>query len=115
MNEERNSDRWTRAAIVIIALAMLFGAPSLAYPYGRDQGLFHYIGREWFVHGAVPYRDTFDLKPPPIYLVYGICARVFGDSMWGIRLVEWLLLVPLCGFLAAMAVQFVLDGVGATL
>ena len=101
MNEERKPDRWTRAAIVIVALGMLFGAPSLLYPYGRDQGLFHYIGREWFVHGAVPYRDTFDLKPPPIYLVYGICARIFGDSMWGIRLVEWLLLVPLCGFLAA--------------
>lgn len=101
MNDERKPDRWTRAAIVIVALGMLFGAPSIAYPYGRDQGLFHYIGREWFVHGAVPYRDTFDLKPPPIYLVYGICARVFGDAMWGIRLVEWLLLVPLCGFLAA--------------
>jgi hypothetical protein len=101
VNEERKPDRWTPAAIVVVALGMLFGAPSLAYPYGRDQGLFHYIGREWFVHGAVPYRDTFDLKPPPIYFVYGICARIFGDAMWGIRLVEWLLLVPLCGFLAA--------------
>lgn len=101
VNEERKPDRWTPAAIVVVALGMVFGAPSLAYPYGRDQGLFHYIGREWFVHGAVPYRDTFDLKPPPIYFVYGICARVFGDAMWGIRLVEWLLVVPSCGALAA--------------
>lgn len=101
MNEKQKPDRWTPAAIVVVALGMLIGAPSLLYPYGRDQGLFHYIGREWFVHGAVPYRDTFDLKPPPIYLVYGIVARIFGDAMWGIRLVEWLLLVPLLGFFCA--------------
>lgn len=101
MDERGKRDRWSAAAIAIAALGALIGAPSLFFPYGRDQGLFHYIGREWFLHGAVPYRDTFDLKPPPIYVIYGLCVRVFGDVMWGIRVVEWLLLVPATGMLAA--------------
>lgn len=79
---------------------MLFGAPSLAYPFGSDQGLFWYIGREWLLHGAVPYRDTFDIKPPPIYLLHGLCSLISGGGMWGIRLVEWLAMIPL-GFVVA--------------
>lgn len=74
---------------------MLFGAPSLAYPFGSDQGLFWYIGREWLLHGAVPYRDTFDIKPPPIYLLHGLSSLISGGGMWGIRLVEWLAMIPL--------------------
>ena len=29
------------------AVATVFGLPSLAYPFGRDQGLFFYAAREW--------------------------------------------------------------------
>jgi hypothetical protein len=99
--DDPKRERWSATSIVVLVLGALFGAHSLLYPYGRDQSLFHYIGREWVHHGAVPYRDTFDLKPPLIYLIHGLCILVFGDVMWGIRLVEWLVLVPLLGVLGA--------------
>ncbi len=89
------------AAIAIGVIGMLFGAPSLAFPFGRDQALFYVVGREWARSGAVPYRDTFDLKPPFIYAVHAACVLVFGEGMWPIRLVEWLIVVPLFGVAAA--------------
>lgn len=80
--------------IALIVLAMAFGAISLAYPFGRDQGLFYYVGREW-IHGSVPYRDSMDQKPPLIYLIYALATILFGENLWSIRLLEffWVLLI----------------------
>ncbi|HSO32515.1 MAG TPA: hypothetical protein VLT33_08365, partial [Labilithrix sp.] len=69
---------------------MLFGAISLPYPPGPDQGLYFYIGREMVRHGAMPYRDMLDQKTPAIYLLYAALIRVFGEHIWGIRVAEWL-------------------------
>lgn len=67
---------------------LAFGSASLAFPYGGDQGLYHYIGREW-VHGRLPYRDTFDVKTPGIYIVHALCVTLFGErSIWPIRAAE---------------------------
>lgn len=93
-------ERWSTPSIVTFAIGMLFGAPSLAYPLGSDQALFWYVGRGWLLYGAVPYRDAFDVKPPPIFLVHGLASLISGGGMWGIRLVEWLAMIPI-GFLAA--------------
>jgi hypothetical protein len=57
---------------LLLATAVAFALPSLAYPFGRDQALYHYVARGWFDHGLLPYRNIFDQKPPGIYLVYGI-------------------------------------------
>ncbi|MDB4977052.1 MAG: hypothetical protein JWN48_5393 [Myxococcaceae bacterium] len=77
---------------LFLALALVFGAVSLAYPFGRDQGLYHYVGREWFL-GALPYRDVMDQKTPIIYLIFGLANFIFGEHMWSVRLVElvWVL------------------------
>ncbi len=70
------------------ALALLFGWFSLAYPFGRDQGLFAYIGRAWFERGEIPYRDAIEHKPPGIFVVHGLLVTIFGPSMWPIRLLD---------------------------
>jgi hypothetical protein len=93
-------DRWSKSSAATLAIGMLFGAPSLAYPFGSDQALFWYVGRGWLLYGAIPYRDAFDVKPPPIFLLHGLASLISGGGMWGIRLVEWLAMIPL-GFLAA--------------
>jgi hypothetical protein len=71
-----------------MALAVLFGAASLAYPFAWDQGINYYVGREWLLRGSIPYRDLFDHKPPGIYVVHAICIRLFGEGMHGIRIAE---------------------------
>ena len=59
------------AAPYLLALLVtwLLLLPTLAYPLGRDQSVFAYLGRV-IAHGGMPYRDAWDLKPPAIYLAY---------------------------------------------
>ncbi len=70
-----------------LALAFVHGLPSLAYRLGHDQAMFFYIGREW-LHGRIPYRDAFDVKPPGIYAVYALSIALFGERLWAPRLLE---------------------------
>ncbi|HEY0463603.1 MAG TPA: hypothetical protein VGC79_05315, partial [Polyangiaceae bacterium] len=67
---------------------VLWFAPTLFYPFGRDQGLYFYIAREWTARGALPYRDSFDQKPPGIYCIHRLANWLSGDAQWGIRALE---------------------------
>ncbi|MDB4998736.1 MAG: hypothetical protein JWM74_6168 [Myxococcaceae bacterium] len=77
-----------RLDAALAACALAFGWVSLLYPFGRDQSLFFYIGREWFLRGAIPYRDAIEHKPPGIFVIHGILLRIFGEAMWPIRLFD---------------------------
>lgn len=72
-------------ALFLLALAL--GLPSLAFPFGHDQGLYFYVGREW-LHGACPYRDVFDHKTPGIYVVHLVSIALFGEHTWAIRIAD---------------------------
>jgi len=91
------------ANISLCALTLIYSLPSLAYPYGRDQGVFHYVGREW-LRGLIPYRDTFDHKPPGIHVIYALAGMVSKNQMWGIRLFE-LAAIFIMGWLTVKALQ----------
>ncbi len=82
---------------------MLVGAVSLTYPPGPDHGLYFYIGREMVRHNAMPYRDMLDQKTPAIYLLYAALVRILGEHVWGIRLAEWLVMVPFAFCVARVA------------
>ncbi len=75
------------ADAVLIAGALLFSCCSLTYPFGHDQGVHYYMGREW-LHGAIPYRDAFDYKTPGIFAIYALLTKVFGGHQWTIRAAE---------------------------
>jgi Dolichyl-phosphate-mannose-protein mannosyltransferase len=86
-----------------ILLALVYAWPTTAYRFGRDQALFFYIGREW-LNGSVPYKDTFDLKPPAIYLLHAISITILGPHQWSIRVFEVFGVVVLA-IVAALAVR----------
>lgn len=88
----------------LATLAVAFGWCTLFYPFGRDQGLYYYVGREWALRGSVPYRDILDHKTPGIYLVHGALVALFGQQLWAIRVAELLAVVAL-GIVAAHASQ----------
>lgn len=72
---------------------------SLWWPFGRDQGIFAWTG-DMIVRGGVPYKDAWDIKGPAVYLHYALAQGFFGRNMWGIRLIDGLILA---GALAAAA------------
>lgn len=70
-----------------IAVAIIYGLPTLDYPFTRDIALFSYVGRIWF-GGGLPYRDVYDFTPPGIYALNALALALFGSNMWGIRVFE---------------------------
>lgn len=89
--------------LVGLLLAFFYGLPSVEYAFGRDQAIFHYIGREWLA-GSLPYRDAFDTKPPAIYLLHALLVALTGGSIAAIRWAELLGLLGL-SWLAVRAVH----------
>ncbi len=57
---------------------------TLAYPFGYDQAVFSTAG-DMILHGAVPYRDFLDTKPPLIYYLYASAIAIFGRDEWSIH------------------------------
>ena len=79
--------RFSRTDVVLLVAAFAIGSFSLAFPLGSDQAIHYYVGREW-LHGAIPYRDTFDYKTPGIFVVHAIVIALFGEQTWGIRFAD---------------------------
>lgn len=92
-----------RADVVLTAVALAFGASSLAHPFGRDQGLYFYVAREWVRRGAIPYRDVLDHKTPGIYVLHALVIRLFGEAAWGIRLADMVCVMALGWICARLA------------
>ncbi len=65
----------------IMLVAMVF------YPFGYDQAVFS-TGGAMIVHGAFPYRDFLDTKPPLIFYLYAGAQLLFGTQEWSIRLFD---------------------------
>jgi hypothetical protein len=76
-----------RAAPALATLAALLLLPSLFYPFARDQGVFAYAGQV-ILHGGLPYRDVWDLKPPGVYYTYAAMLALTGSHMIGVRALD---------------------------
>ncbi|MBI3939992.1 MAG: glycosyltransferase family 39 protein [Acidobacteria bacterium] len=77
------------AWIGVCALALLLRYPAADIPLERDEGEYAYIGSRWLL-GEVPYQESFDQKPPGVFLVYGLMMRLIGTSPaaihWGTQI-----------------------------
>jgi len=71
------------------ALALFAAVPSFTRLPGVDSGIFLYAAQA-IVHGAVPYRDVWDNKPPGIYLVDALGLLIGAGSRWGVWTLEWI-------------------------
>jgi hypothetical protein len=87
------------AGLLLFAVAAALLAPMLAYPFGRDQGLFA-CAADVIRRGGLLYRDVWDLKPPGVYYLYWLSLAAFGRSMLAPRLLDLLLTLATAGSLA---------------
>jgi 4-amino-4-deoxy-L-arabinose transferase-like glycosyltransferase len=63
----------------VCALACLLRWPIAAVPLERDEGEYAYIAQRWWL-GEVPYRDSFDQKPPGVFAAYAVIQKTLGTS-----------------------------------
>lgn len=87
-----------------VAVAVLWAAMSLTYPFGWDQGLFAWVGGV-IVQGGMPYRDAWDFKGPLVYYVYAAVELLCGRHLWSIRLVDLALLAGASVAVARLAAR----------
>ena len=79
--------------------ALARALPVLSNFPGRDQGTYLTIGRS-LLEGRILYRDLWDNKPPGIFYLYALIARVFGTHLWSAAAVDLglILLISWCIF-----------------
>jgi hypothetical protein len=90
---KRQSSPGTRFAfmgwLAAAALACALRAPVADLPFERDEGGYAYIAQRWLA-GDVPYRDTFDQKPPGVFAFYAAAIELGGATpaavRWGAQL-----------------------------
>ena len=85
-------------AIGVLIVLLPISPLNIVQP-ARDSGVFLYAG--WrMLHGDIPYLDIWDHKPPVIFFVNALGLLLGGGSIWGVWLVELLLLffAALLGF-----------------
>src|SRR3954469_10691249 len=72
------------ALIVLLPIALY--APFFTEPFEGDEGVYATIAQH-MLHGALPYRDFFDHKPPLIYGWYGVSFLLFGENVLAPRII----------------------------
>jgi hypothetical protein len=72
-----SSRTWVWALLLIALVA--FRLPALLRPAGGDQHLYAYTAGR-VLHGDMPYRDSWDQKPPGIFFVYAAAWAVWPDA-----------------------------------
>jgi hypothetical protein len=97
----RAFSRWKDALGTLLAL--LYGLPAIAYPFGNDQALHWYLGWRW-LHGELPFVSGISSKPPGIFAVHALSIALFGANEWAIRISE-LVTVVLVGYVLAYCVR----------
>jgi 4-amino-4-deoxy-L-arabinose transferase-like glycosyltransferase len=75
--------------LLILLFGIAIGCVSLIYPFGRDQGIYAYIGK-LLLEGKIQYKYAFDLKPPGVHYVFALAELIFGQSMCNIRIFDLL-------------------------
>ncbi|WCT13263.1 ArnT family glycosyltransferase [Mucilaginibacter jinjuensis] len=72
--------------IVFFVLQLVVTLLSNGFVLSFDESVWHYIGRNWFRNGLVPYSGGADNKSPFIFVIYGLSDQLFGVNYWFVRI-----------------------------
>jgi hypothetical protein len=68
--------------VFLTALQLIITLLSNGFVLSFDESIWHYIGRNWFRHGLVPYTGGTDNKSPFIFAIFGLSDTLFGVNYW---------------------------------
>lgn len=77
---------WSPRPLQLIALFVLLQLFITLFTNGFvlsfDEAMWHYIGRNWFRNGLIPYNGGVDNKSPLIFAIFGLSDKLFGVNYW---------------------------------
>ncbi|MFD0750601.1 ArnT family glycosyltransferase [Mucilaginibacter calamicampi] len=86
MNLKQSIKNWSPGVLQIIVLLTLLQLfitlLTNGFALSADEAMWHYIGRNWFRHGLVPYSGGVDNKSPLFFAVFGLSDLFFGVNYW---------------------------------
>jgi len=68
--------------LILALLQLLITLLTNGFALSQDEAMWHYIGRNWFRHGLVPYSGGVDNKSPLFFAVFGLSDLLFGVNYW---------------------------------
>ncbi len=89
--------------LTLIGAAILL-APTLTWDFAYDQGTFAYGGSA-LLKGLVPYIDFWDIKPPNIFYAYSAAFGFFGESIFAIRLLDYIVALITIALLFELSIR----------
>jgi len=75
-----------------VTFSLFWCVVSLWFPFGWDQGMLAAVG-DVIVRDGMAYRDGWEMKGPLTYYFFAITQWLFGRTMWGLRLLDIILLL----------------------
>lgn len=80
------------AIAALAAIAAAWAVASLWWPFQSDHGVYAWMA-DVVLHGGMLYRDAWDVKGPVAALPALIAQVVFGRNMWGIRVLDLVVVI----------------------
>ena len=78
-------------------------SPTLWFGFTMDQALCHYAVWVWREYHLPPYLGVWDLSFPGIFLLHRLVLEIFGESILGFRLFDFLVQLSLVVMLYYLA------------
>ena len=77
--------------------------PSLWFGFTMDQAVGAYVAWVWKKYHLVPYVGAWDLSFPGMYIVHRLALEIFGESILGFRLFDFLAQLSVLGMIFYLA------------
>jgi hypothetical protein len=58
--------------IALVLIQLFITLLTNGFALSQDEAMWHYIGRNWFRNGLVPYTGGVDNKSPFFYVIFGL-------------------------------------------
>ncbi len=81
-NEKRHRWHVFYLLIVLTCLQLFIALLTNGFALSQEEAMWHYIGRNWFRNGLVPYSGGADNKSPLFYVTFGLSDYLFGVNYW---------------------------------
>jgi len=85
--------------MLALAAAVFFLSPALWFKFTMDQALCNYSVWVWKTYHLPPYLGVWDQSFPGIFLLRRAMSAVFGESIFGFRLFDFLVQLSVCAMI----------------